>query len=134
MEPETDDDAVPQRRKPLIAGTGWLLFVCAFLPTLKVCGDPMAPVEFPFDYAVYLGAAVLAVVATVRSLRKRRGWFTLWFVLWFATAIAWLALLLADTSSGASVVVIAVGLAGLVASAMAFHRQKYAAYAFWVGG
>lgn len=129
-----DVDKRPQRRRPLIAGTGWLLFVCIFLPTLRVCSDPVAPIEFPFCYAVYLGAAVMGVMAVIRSLRAQRGWFTLWYVLWFATAIAWLALILADAGPIAAVFVLVFGIAGLVWSAVAFHRQKLTPKAFWIGG
>ena len=48
----TEEDTV--RRRPLLAIPGWLLFGCLFLPTLRVCGDPTMPLEFPPSYAVYL--------------------------------------------------------------------------------
>lgn len=131
---DDEDEQLPQRRKPLVAGTGWLLFVCAFLPTLRVCSDPMAPYQFPPVYVVHLGAAVLAVIATVRALRTRRAWFTVWFLLWFATAITWAGLFLADASPAASVVLIAVGIVGSVFSALAFHRTKYTPRGMWIGG
>lgn len=131
---DEEDDKLPQRRKPLIAGTGWLLFVCAFLPTLRVCSDPVAPYQFPPDYVVYLGAVALAVIATVRTIRARRGWFTAWYVMWFATAITWAALFMADGSEIAAVVLIIAGLVGAVFSAMAFHRQKFTPRGMWIGG
>ncbi|MGE0403093.1 MAG: hypothetical protein AB7T06_40680 [Kofleriaceae bacterium] len=131
---EDDDDKLPQRRKPLIAGSGWLLFVCAFLPTLRVCGDPVAPYQFPPDYVVYLGAAVLAVIAVLRSVRARRAWFTAWYVMWFATAITWACMFLAEASEIAALLLIGGGLVGVVVTAMSFHNQKYTARAMWTGG
>jgi hypothetical protein len=128
------DDQLPQRRKPLIGGTGWLLFVCAFLPTLRVCSDPIAPYQFPPAYVVHLGALVLGILAVIRALRARRAWFTAWFVLWFGTAITWAGLFLADASGAASLFVIVAGLAGMVLAAMAFHRQKYTSRGMWIGG
>jgi hypothetical protein len=129
-----DDDTRPQRRKPLIAGTGWLLFVCAFLPTLRVCSDPISPYQFPPVYVVHLGAAVLAVIAVTRALRARRAWFTVWFLLWFATALTWAGLFLADASPVVATMLIAAGIVGSVFVAMAFHRAKYTARGMWIGG
>lgn len=131
---EGDDDQVPQRRRPLIAGTGWLLFVCAFLPTLRVCSDPVAPYQFPPDYVVYLGAGVLAVIAVIRTLRARRAWFTAWFVMWFATAITWASMFAADGSPALAIILIAGGLVGAVFGSMSFWRQKHTARGMWIGG
>ncbi|MFN0248598.1 MAG: hypothetical protein ACKV2T_17025 [Kofleriaceae bacterium] len=127
-------DRLPQRRKPLIAGTGWLLFVCAFLPTLRVCSDPIAPYQFPPVYVVHLGALALGVIAVIRVLRARRAFFTAWFVLWFGTAITWAAMILADGSTTASLFVIVAGLAGAVFAAIAFYRQRYTSRGMWIGG
>jgi len=129
-----EDEKLPQRRRPLIAGTGWLLFVCAFLPTLRVCSDPVAPYQFPPDYVAYLGAAVLAVIAVLRSVRTRRAWFTVWYVMWFATAVTWACMFLADASEIAALVLIAGGLGGVMFSAMAFYRHKHTARGMWIGG
>lgn len=131
---DDDDDAKPQRPRRPIAGTGWLLFVCAFLPTLRVCSDPISPFMFPPVYVVYLGAAAIAVIAMVRTLRARRGWFTAWFVLWLATALTWAGLFLADVAGAATLVVILGGLVGMVFAAAAFHRARYTERGMWIGG
>jgi hypothetical protein len=75
----------PVRRRPLVAIPGWLLFVCLFLPTLKVCSAPEAPITFPPAYAVYLGAIAIAVGAMSGSLRIRRRAHAILLGLWFAT-------------------------------------------------
>lgn len=128
-----EDEDTPQRRKPLLVGTGWLLFVCAFLPTLRVCGDPVSPYEFPPSYVVYLGAAVFAVLAVVRSLRARRAWFTTWYVLWFVTAIAWAAMFIADANETMAVIAIIGGIVGVVVTALAFHQKRFTPRGMWIG-
>lgn len=62
-----------------------MLFVCLFLPTLRVCDSPSAPIEFPPCYVVYLGAIAVAVAAMSASLRLRRGAHATLLGLWFAT-------------------------------------------------
>jgi len=62
----------PPRRRPALVVSGWLLFVCLFLPTLRVCGQPTLPVEFPPTYGIYLGGLVIALIAASRQLRRRR--------------------------------------------------------------
>ena len=69
----------------------WLLFVCLFLPTLRVCSSPSAPIEFPPSYVVYLGAIAIAVGAMSASLRVRRGAHATLLGLWFATGAGLLA-------------------------------------------
>lgn len=128
-----DDETVPQRRRPLLAGTGWLVFVCAFLPTLRVCGSPVAPFQFPPDYVVYVGAAILAVIATLRAVKTRRAWFAAWFVLWFATAITWLAMFLADASPGGAMFLIGCGVVGAVLVGIRFWRLKHTPRGMWIG-
>jgi hypothetical protein len=81
----------PVRRRPLVAIPGWMLFVCLFLPTLRVCSSPSAPIEFPPSYAVYLGAITVAVGAMSASLRIRRGAHATLLGLWFATGAGLLA-------------------------------------------
>jgi hypothetical protein len=73
------------RRQPLLAVPGWLLFGCLFLPTLRVCGDPMIPLQFPPSYAVYLGGLVIALLAGARLLRSRRHAFSVVLTLWTVT-------------------------------------------------
>jgi hypothetical protein len=91
----------PVRRRPLVAIPGWLLFVCLFLPTLRVCSSPSAPIEFPPAYAVYFGAIVIAVGAMSASLRVRRGAHATLLGLWFATGAGFLAVLFGGIVSAA---------------------------------
>jgi hypothetical protein len=63
---------ITTKRRPVLAMSGWLLFVCLFLPTLKVCGSPTAPISFPPVYGIYVGAALIALIAGSRTLRTRR--------------------------------------------------------------
>lgn len=87
----THEPLPPVRRRPLVAIPGWLLFVCLFLPTLRVCSSPSAPIEFPPAYAVYLGGIAIAVGAMSASLRVRRGAHATLLGLWFATGAGILA-------------------------------------------
>src|SRR5690606_7975383 len=70
--PEAPAEAPVPRRRPFIAVSGWLLLLCLFLPTLRVCGKPTLPIEFPPTYVGYLGAAVIAVFAVARRPRTRQ--------------------------------------------------------------
>jgi hypothetical protein len=81
----------PVRRRPLVAIPGWLLFVCLFLPTLRVCSSPSAPIEFPPSYAVYFGAVAIAIGAMSASQRVRRRAHAVLLGLWFATGAGILA-------------------------------------------
>lgn len=81
----------PVRRRPLVAISGWLLFVCLFLPTLRVCSSPSAPIEFPPSYAVYFGAVAIAIGAMSASQRIRRRAHAVLLGLWFATGAGILA-------------------------------------------
>lgn len=122
-----------QRRKPFIAAPGWLLFVCLFLPTLRVCGDPMAPLSFPPAYVVHLGALVLGVLAIQRVLAARRAWFSAWFTLWYLTAVGILAAFIGSQSEPAGWVTAIVGLISSFVVTPAFHRQRLTPRAFWIG-
>lgn len=79
------------RRQPLLAIPGWLLFVCLFLPTLRVCNDPTMPLEFPPSYAVYLGGLVVGIFATSTALQSRRRAFAVLYTLWTLTMLTILA-------------------------------------------
>lgn len=81
----------PARRRPVVSVSGWILFVCLFLPTLRVCSSPSAPIEFPPCYAVYLGAIAIAIAALSASLRVRRGAHATLLGLWCATGAGILA-------------------------------------------
>jgi hypothetical protein len=80
------------RRQPLLAIPGWLLFGCLFLPTLRVCGDPTMPLEFPPSYVVYVGSLVVALLGGARLLRSRQRAMTLLATLWTATVFTLLAI------------------------------------------
>ena len=88
----TEAAGVRVQRQPLLAVPGWLLFVCLFLPTLRVCGDPMMPLQFPPSYAVYLGGLVVALIAGARLLQTRQRAFTVLLTLWTVTILTILAL------------------------------------------
>ncbi len=90
-EPEPTEPE-PVRRRPLLAIPGWLLFGCLFLPTLRVCGDPMMPIQFPPSYAVYLGGMLIALLGGARLMRSRRRAFSLLLSLWPLTVFTILTL------------------------------------------
>ena len=130
---EDVDDRRPRKRKPLIAVPGLVLFVCLFLPTLRVCGSPTMPIQFPPVYAAYLGGLAFGLLALATAVRTRRVWFTVWFSFMYATVVAWLALATVDLSELVSG---AIGIGGTVCLfliAPAFHRQRYTERAFWIG-
>jgi len=81
------------RRQPLLAIPGWLLFVCLFLPTLRVCDDPTIPLEFPPSYAVYLGGMVIGIFATSTVMRSRQRAFAALYTLWTVTLLTILAVI-----------------------------------------
>lgn len=89
MEPMSD----PVRRRGVLGMSGWMLFVCLFLPTLRVCDDPMMPIQFPPTYGVYIGGVIVAVMAfsTLRA-RRRVGFLallTLYLTTLFTYAAIW---------------------------------------------
>jgi hypothetical protein len=43
-----------------------VLVICVFLPALRVCGEPTAPITYPPFYAPYFGALGIALLALVR--------------------------------------------------------------------
>ncbi len=63
----------PVRRRGVLGISGWMLFACLFLPTLRVCGDPMMPIQFPPTYGVYICAIFVAMIgfSTLRESRRR---------------------------------------------------------------
>ncbi|MBL9013650.1 MAG: hypothetical protein JNL83_05720 [Myxococcales bacterium] len=60
-----------KRRSPL-GISGVLLFMCLFLPTLRVCGDPTAPIQFPPTYGIYIGGLLVGFLgfSVVRQVRR----------------------------------------------------------------
>jgi hypothetical protein len=93
------------RRQPLLGIPGWLLFVCLFLPTVRVCSDPMIPAQFPPSYAIYLGGLVIGVLATATLLRTRRRAFNVLVTLWSVTVLAIVAVWVGAEVFAAGVVV-----------------------------
>lgn len=128
-------NAPARRRRPLIAGSGLLLFVCLFLPTLRVCNEPMAPYEFPLDYHVYLGSALLAVMALVRSVRAARVLYALWYAGWLATLTAIIAIILSELGGeNAALILVLMGIVFTVHLGIAFYRAGYNERGMWIGG
>lgn len=89
-----------------------MLFVCVFLPTLRVCNDPMAPIEFPPAYGVYLGALLIAAIAFARTYRRRVYGFTALAFVYYATGCVLLAAITGDVVL--ALVVVLPALAGSV--------------------
>jgi hypothetical protein len=48
---------------------GVVLIVCLFLPAMRVCGNPTAPITFPPCYVVYLGGVGVVAMALARGRR-----------------------------------------------------------------
>jgi hypothetical protein len=121
------------RRQPLLAIPGWLLFVCLVLPTLRVCGDPMVPLQFPPSYAVYLGGAVIAISATSLFLRTRQRAFTIGITLWSITALAILAAIIHSGMEAAGVVAAILFFAFQIWMVMALWRVRWSSRAMAIG-
>lgn len=124
-----------KRRRPLVTGSGLLLFVCFFLPTMRVCGDPMAPYEFPIAAHVYVGSALVAVMAVLRSLRAARVVFALWYGGWLATLSAIVVLVLAELGGeNAAIILAVIGIVFTIYLAHACYRAGYHERTLWLGG
>ncbi|HEY1551247.1 MAG TPA: hypothetical protein VGG28_25635 [Kofleriaceae bacterium] len=48
---------------------GVVLIVCLFLPAMRVCGDPTAPITFPPCYVAYIGGIGVIAMALARGRR-----------------------------------------------------------------
>jgi hypothetical protein len=48
---------------------GVVLIVCLFLPAMRVCGDPTAPITFPPCYVAYVGGVGVIAMALARGRR-----------------------------------------------------------------
>ncbi|HEY4178545.1 MAG TPA: hypothetical protein VGM90_16975 [Kofleriaceae bacterium] len=88
-----------RKRRPLIGLPASVLFVCFFLPTLRVCGSPSFPFEFPPVYIVHVGALLFLAAALVKTLRTARILTSVWLALLVLSATSIFALLLADASA-----------------------------------
>jgi hypothetical protein len=100
------------KRRPFLSISGWLLFVCLFLPTLKVCGTPEAPISFPPVYGVYLGGLLVAFLAGSRTLRSRKAMFVLLSFVYYATFACIGAIIATDVAQAIGAVAILGGLGG----------------------
>ncbi|MBA3461759.1 MAG: hypothetical protein H0T46_17475 [Deltaproteobacteria bacterium] len=100
------------RRRSALGVSGWLLFVCLFLPTLRVCGDPMLPVQFPPTYGVYLGGLLVGILGFATLHRTRRGLFVGLSALYMASVFTFLALFMGGEISEAVGMVAGVILTG----------------------
>ena len=131
----TEKPSAPPRRRPVTAISGWLLFVCLFLPTLRVCGNPTAPVEFPPTYGVYLGALAIGIAAFSLSLRVRRIVLGLVIGLAVATALTWLVMMTADElrSTVLVLLLVLVGLSATIYVAAAAAKKPWTGRAIAIG-
>jgi len=66
------NDRRPVKRRSPLGVSGVLLFLCLFLPTLRVCGDPTAPIQFPPTYGVYLGGLLVGILGFSVARHVRR--------------------------------------------------------------
>ncbi len=114
-EPTEPAAPTPVRRRGVLGISGWLLFACLFLPTLRVCGDPMAPIQFPPTYGVYLGGIAVAVIGFSTLRRTRQAWLVVLMALYLASILTYIALWIgADGGTGIGLVLGAGFLALLV--------------------
>lgn len=97
---EGEIDAVSRKRRPLVVGSGLLVFVCVFLPTLRVCNDPTTPIEFPPAYIIYVGSAIIAYFGLGPRLRTVRIWIAGWFLMWGLGVVAVLTMMATDDVNG----------------------------------
>lgn len=81
------------RRRGVLGISGWLLFACLFLPTLRVCNDPVMPIQFPPTYGVYIGGVLVAMIGFSTLRRRRRQMLlavhALYLVTLFSFATIW---------------------------------------------
>jgi len=131
----TEKPSAAPRRRPVTAISGWLLFVCLFLPTLRVCGTPTAPIEFPPTYGVYLGALAIGIAAISLSLRVRRIVQGLVIGLAVATLLTWFLLFLADEigSTPMLLVLVLAGLASTIYVAASASRKAWSGRGIAIG-
>lgn len=121
-----NDDRRPVRRRSPLGVSGLLLFACLFLPTLRVCGDPMMPVQFPPTYGVYLGGLLVGFLGFSVARRTRRNVFYALVTIYILTAGVWLSLWIgAVTTEIAGFIVGALSLAGLVLAMRAITRVAW---------
>jgi hypothetical protein len=93
-------EPLPLRRRSLLGISGWMLVVCLFLPTLRVCSDPVMPISFPPTYVIYFGGIIVGIIGFSTVHRTRRTgllWlFGLWMITLFVIAAIWAGAVIAD--------------------------------------
>ena len=107
-----------------VSASGWLLVVCMFLPTLRVCGDPVAPYQFPPSYGVYIGSALVAVIALAARPAQR----TMCIVvigLWGVTAVAIVALIAGAAQVALGLLAAVLGVGGLIVGLIKLARMAW---------
>ena len=93
-----NDDRRPVRRRSPLGVSGLLLFACLFLPTLRVCGSPMMPVQFPPTYGVYIGGLLVGILGFSLLRRTRRNVFYALVTIYILTAGVFLSLWIGATA------------------------------------
>jgi hypothetical protein len=119
-------DSQPVRRRSALGVSGWLLFACLFLPTLRVCGDPMMPVQFPPVYGPYIGGLMIGFLGFAVLLRTRRGLFIGLSTLYLGSAFTALVVVIGETGGTVAGV-----LAAAVLFAVLFFAVKKIANVRW---
>lgn len=63
--------------------SAWVMVLLAFVPTLRVCGTPTSPYEFPPAYFIHAGSLVAGIVAFAATLHARK-------IAWLVLVAIWL--------------------------------------------
>lgn len=115
---------LPPRR--LFGVSSLLVVVLLFLPTLKVCGDPTAPIEFPPVYFPYVCSVLLGVAAFAGTARVRKVLSLIALALWgVAAALVADGALTAHTNGAGFATVAVVFAAAIVVAVRALARTTF---------
>lgn len=126
-------ESPPVRRRSALGVSGWLLFACLFLPTLRVCGDPMMPIQFPPTYGVYLGGLLIGFLGFA-TLRSRRGLFVALSAIYLASAFTFLAFFIGAELAEAAGMIAGLVLTGvLVLAVRSLARAQFSERAVSIG-
>lgn len=116
----------PVRRRGLLGISGWTLFACLFLPTLRVCNDPMMPIQFPPTYGIYLGGVLVAMIGLSTLRQRRRQALVAMHTLYLATLLTFVALWI-----GGEITELAGVIAGVVFLALLYLVIRRSSRAAW---
>lgn len=100
------------------------MVVCAFLPTLRVCGDPVAPYQFQPGYGIYIGALLVALIALAGRPAQRTRCVVL-IALWGATAVAIVALIAGAAHVALGMLAAILGVGGLIVGLVKLARVAW---------